>query len=239
MKEQHSLSGRIRENPILAQQLPYERFQRSGPGSLSDAELLAILIRTGTTRHTPVEIGQMILQQECGGKNGLSGLFDLTMDELTDLDGIGEVKAIRILCVTELARRLSQSLARNQLSFKNPRSVADYYMEQLCHESREQLLLLSLDTRLNLIREEVLTIGTVNTSLASVREIFQRALKAHAVSMMLIHNHPSGDPTPSAEDLALTDQVRRAGELMEIQLLDHIIIGDHCYISMNQFCSKF
>ena len=151
-----------------------------------------------------------------------------------EIPGIGEVKAVKIKCIGELSKRMARERAEDELRFDLPSTVASYFMEELRHEEKEMILLLSLDSRLHLIEKYVLSIGTVNASLLSPREVFVRALKCQASSVILLHNHPSGDATPSREDLLVTGKIKETGELVEIPLIDHIIIGDGCYTSLKE-----
>lgn len=214
--------------------LPYEKFTRIGPELMSEAELLAIVIRTGTREASPLQIGNRVLELPAVLKEGLGGLYHVSIKELMEIKGIGEVKAVKIKCLAELSRRIAASRAQKSLQFTQPSSVADYYMESLRHLSQEKVMLLLLDNRANLVGESVLSIGTVNTSLLSPREVFIKALKAEAVMVMLLHNHPSGDPTPSKQDLIMTDKIRKLGALIDIPLMDHIIIGDNQYMSFKE-----
>ncbi len=219
---------------VLITELPYEKFERLGAEALSDAELLAILLRTGTKGEDTVSIGQKILNLSGAGADGLLGLYHLSLEQLTALHGVGPVKAIRIKCVAELSRRLARLRLAKTLHFTDPKAVAAYYMETLRHAETEQVMLLLLDGHCGLLRELVLTKGTVNASLLSPREVFLEALKCRAVYVMLLHNHPSGDATPSSEDLSITMRIKESGEMLGIPLLDHIIIGDMTYTSMKQ-----
>ena len=215
-------------------EMPYEKFRRLGAASLTEAELLAIIIRTGTPEYTPVEIGRQILELPSVKKDGLNGLHHVTVQELTAIKGIGEVKAVKIKCLAELSMRMAMMTAKKELQFLNPPSVADYYMEKLRHEPREQVLLLLLDNHNCLIEEEILSIGTVTASLLSPREVFIAALKVQAVHIMLLHNHPSGDPTPSLQDMEVTESIKQIGGMIDIPLIDHIIIGDNKYMSFKE-----
>ena len=149
-----------------------------------------------------------------------------------DLKGIGKVKAIQILCLSELAKRLSKAEARTGLDFSAPETIAQYYMEDMRHSSKEVLKLLFLNTKTRLIGESDLSIGTVNRTIVSPREVFVEALKKNAVSVILLHNHPSGDPTPSKDDILITRRVLEAGRIIGVELLDHIIIGNNRFISL-------
>ena len=212
---------------------PYEKCLEQGCQALSDAELLAVIIRTGAVGDTSVALARRVL--DLGGRQGnLAGLCGLSVQELTSVKGIGRVKAIQIQCIAELSRRMAKSRARDGLCFHDPASIADFYMEDLRHEEREQCRVMMLNTRSMLLAEKQLSVGTVNASLISAREIFLEALKCQAVYIILIHNHPSGDPHPSREDILLTKRVWEAGELIGISLLDHIIIGDRSYVSLRE-----
>ena len=212
---------------------PYEKFIKHGAASLTDAELLAIIIRTGTRNASALSIAQQILDQFEQNRK-LNSLHHITMQELMEIDGIGEVKAVKIKCIAELSSRMAKQHAAQTLDFKTPSSIADYYMEQMRHEEVEKVLLLLLDTKLHLMEEYLLSKGTVNASLLSVREVFRHALRAGACKIVLLHNHPSGNCNPSMEDLSVTKKIMEAGKLMEIPLLDHLIVGDGCYLSLKE-----
>lgn len=219
---------------LAQEEMPYEKFLRLGAGSLTEAELLAIIIRTGTKEDTPVDLGRKILALPSVRENGLNGLHHVTVKELMSIKGIGKVKAVKLKCLTELSMRMAMSVAKKDLQFGNPSSVAEYYMEKLRHEKKEQVLILLLDYATRLIEEEVLSVGTANTSLLSPREVFVTALKAEAAYIILLHNHPSGDPTPSRQDRNITDEIRQIGDMIDIPLIDHIIIGDNKYMSFKE-----
>ena len=211
---------------------PYDKFLSHGPASLSKAELLAIILRTGTKEFSTVELGEQILN--LAGNSGLNGLHHVSLDELKGIKGIGQIKAIKIRCLTEFAMRMAKECAAKRLSFNSPKSVADYYKESLRHREREMVLLLLLDNRLHLLEEYTLSIGTVKASLLSPREVFVKAVKEKAVYIMLLHNHPGGDPRPSGNDTKITEQIKAAGQLMDIPLIDHIIIGGNRYYSYKE-----
>lgn len=229
-KDEMSQSNKIKEIPDVER--PYEKCMERGAAALSDAELLAILLRTGIPGENVLDLSRKILY-EVGGE-GLLSLHQLTMEELMQIKGIGTVKATQIICIAELARRLAKATASESLCFTTAKSVADYYMEDMRHKSQETVKLIMLNTKGKLISEADVSTGTVNASLVSPREIFIEALKKNAVGIIILHNHPSGDPTPSQEDVLLTQRIKKAGELLGVELLDHIVIGNHCYISMNE-----
>lgn len=216
-------------------EMPYERFLSHGRESLSNAELLAVLLRSGTRNEPVLSLARRILSLHEGNGESLSILHRLSLEELMKIPGIGKVKAIQIQCLLELSKRLATEAARGaRLVCEDPSQVAACYMESLRHEMQERVMLLLLDARHAVIREETLTIGTVNASLCSPRDVFIRALQAGASAALVMHNHPSGDPSPSSEDIRLTGRLSKVGALLEIPLLDHIIVGDRCYYSMKE-----
>ena len=215
-------------------QLPYERFQQFGPENLTEAELLAVILRTGTKDTSAVELAEKVLALAKYPREGLLGLHDVSVEELTQIRGIGIVKAVKLKCIAELSNRMSRARASTGSCFTRADMVAEYFMEKLRHKDTECVYLLCLDAKGQLIREKKLSDGCVNMALISPREIFLEALKDKAVNIILVHNHPSGDPTPSRADRELTDNVAGAGEQMDIPLLDHIIIGDNRYTSFKE-----
>ncbi|MCD7820035.1 MAG: DNA repair protein RadC, partial [Lachnospiraceae bacterium] len=158
----------------------------------------------------------------------------LRIDDLLQFRGIGEVKAVKLLALAELSRRMSQQRIHSDMSFMDSSKVAAYYMEKLRHLHTEQVLAVFLDGRGRYLGEETLSTGTVNASLMSPREIFIAALKHNASGLILLHNHPSGDPTPSLQDQNITLRIAENGKLLNIPLIDHIIIGDHTYTSFRE-----
>ena len=212
---------------------PYEKCTRYGAAQLTDVELLAVLLRTGTKGMSALELAQNIIKSQ-SGEDSLLNIHTLTLQKLKSIKGIGNVKAIQILCLSELAKRLAQASARNSVTFEVPSTIAEYYKEEMRHQKQEHMKLLMLDTKSKLIGEQDISKGTVNAALITPRELFIEALACGAVYIILLHNHPSGDPTPSKSDILLTKRVKEAGELIGIQLLDHIIIGNNCYISLTE-----
>lgn len=144
------------------------------------------------------------------------------------------MKAVQIQCITELSRRIAKAAAAEGNTFTSAQAIAEYYMEDFRHLDQERVFLLSFDTRGKLLSEKTISMGTVSQSCVSPREIFLEALECHAVYVILLHNHPSGDPQPSPEDRLLTMRVRESGKLLEIPLMDHIILGDRCYFSFRE-----
>lgn len=213
---------------------PYERCLREGPERLSDAELLSIMIRTGSTDDNSLTLADKVLALNYP-QEGILGLLHLSLEELMSVKGIGKVKGIQLLCVGELSKRLWKRKAVEQTTtFHEPREIARYYQEDMRHREQEEFRAMMFNTRQVLLKDVLISKGTVNASLAAPREIFIEALRAQAVSLIIVHNHPSGDPTPSQEDIQLTAQIREAGNLIGIRLLDHIIIGDASYVSLRE-----
>ena len=215
------------------QMQPYEKCISYGPEFLTDAELIACILRSGTKEYTSVALAEYLLNLR-KDKRGLEGLCNLSFEELIRVPGIGRVKALQIQCIFELAKRMTKSEARKTLCFADPQTIADYYMEDLRHKEQEHLLLLLLDVKSKLLGEKMLFTGSINASIISPREIYLEALKYHAAGIILLHNHPSGDPTPSMADRRATKKIQEAGSLLDIPLLDHIVIGDKQYVSFHE-----
>lgn len=214
---------------MLENERPYEKCERFGAGSLSDAELLAVLLRTGTKGENALELSKRILYTI--GENDLLSIHQYSIEQLKQIKGVGKVKAVQISCISELAKRLAKAKANDKLEFTCPASIAQYYMEDMRHERQEIMKLLMLNSKTHLIGETNISKGTVNASLITPRELYIEALQKNAVSIIILHNHPSGDPTPSEEDIIITARIREAGDLIGINLLDHVIIGNNCYTS--------
>ena len=212
---------------------PYEKCEQYGAENLTDAELLAVLLRTGTKGENSLELAQKLLHPVFA-EHGILNIHKWTREGLLRIKGIGRVKAVQILCLSELAKRLAKASAASGLNFSAPETIARYYMEDMRHQNTEVLKLLFLNTRSKLIGESDISTGTVDTALVSPRELFIEALQRGAVSIVLLHNHPSGDPTPSKADVRITRRLKEAGSMIGITLLDHIIIGNNCFISLRE-----
>ena len=224
-------SKTIKQLPISER--PYERCERYGAEYLTDAELLSVVIRSGTKERRSFEVAQDVLMIK-DEYQGLKGLYNVTLNELMRIKGIGRVKAIQILCVVELTKRMSKVVSNKGIYFNTPQSIADYFMQEMRHLDTEQVTLVLLNSKNRLIKEIRLSKGTVNASLTTPREVFIYALKYEAVNFAMIHNHPSGDPTPSQEDIRLTSRIKESSKIVGINLIDHIIIGDNIYTSFGE-----
>ncbi|MCR4589477.1 MAG: DNA repair protein RadC [Lachnospiraceae bacterium] len=212
---------------------PYEKCEEYGASFLSDAELLAVILRNGTRDMNSLDLAHEILKN-AGPDMSLSGIENMADSELLSIPGIGRVKLIVIRCLTEFSKRLWKARVRNGLNFNNPKKCAAFFMEDMRHLSHEEVRAVLLDTKANYICSHVLTKGLSDRSLISPRELFSYALKHDASQVILLHNHPSGDPTPSREDLAVTRQMIVAGCMINVALADSIIIGDGIYVSMRE-----
>lgn len=225
--------NKINTNQLPVWEQPYEKCEKYGVSSLSDVDLLAVIIRNGTRELNSIDLSRVLLNSHPVHK-GLIGLSRLSLEELMKIKGIGRVKAIQILCILELAKRLSRQHAEDFLALDSPKSIADYFMEEMRHLEREVILLLLFNGKHKLIKSLTISQGTVNSSITTPREILTLALRHEAVYIVLLHNHPSGDATESTSDLKFTKDVNNACKLIGIELSDHIIIGDHCYTSLKE-----
>lgn len=207
---------------------PRERLERSGPESLTNPELLAILFRTGTPQRNAVQVAEDVFKN----LGGLPRLATATLEELASVPGVGRVKAIEVKAAVELAKRLAASTEEARPIIRSPAEVAQMMMAELRYETREHLYVLVLDARNQLRHQRKVSSGTLTESLVHPREVYAEAIRFHAASIVLVHNHPSGDPEPSPEDLATTKRLVEAGKILGIELLDHLIIGDGRWVSL-------
>lgn len=226
------LSGKkqlmIRDVP--EEERPRERMVRSGASQLSNAELLAILLRTGTTFESVVSLAGRVLSKA----GGLKGLADTSLSELTRIRGIGPAKAIQILAGIELGRRISRAVPKEKVAIRSPGDAADYVMEEMRYLTQEHFVCLFLNTKNRVIDKQRIFVGSLNASLVHPREVFREAIRRSSAGIICIHNHPSGDPTPSREDIDITHRLYEAGQIVGVELLDHIIIGENCFYSLKE-----
>lgn len=212
---------------------PYEKIENYGAQFLSNAELLAVIIKTGTRDKTAIEIAQEILLLDYQ-KQGLSFLKDISIEDLKNIKGLGRVKSIQLKAMVEFAVRFSKPSTIQKKSITSPEDVATLLMNELKDESQELIKTLILNTQNELMRIVTITKGSANSSYVEIKDIFKDAIKSNASRIILVHNHPSGQVSPSRADIDLTNKVRRAGELLNIELLDHIIIGDGIFSSLKR-----
>ncbi len=201
---------------------PRERLKERGAAALSNGELIAILLRTGMKGQSAVQMAQQILKEH---HNSLDELARAPLESLAAIKGVGETKAIQLKAAFELAKRLSESQSEQRKNVGSPEQAASVLREEFRGLDREQFRVLLLNTKNALIKCCKVSEGSLNASIVEPRETFKEAFTNSAASIILAHNHPSGDPTPSSEDIAITKKLVKAGELLNIAVLDHIIIG--------------
>lgn len=209
---------------------PMEKLMMLGPKCLTNYELLAILIGSGSKYKNALELSKYILDQAFI-KNQL--LF-ASVEELMQVNGIGVSKSTRILAGLELGRRLGMIDTYDQISYNSPDTVAEYFYYHYKHSTIEEFVILILDSKNKLIALDSISVGTINSTLVHPREVFKNAIKRSANSIILVHNHPSGDPSPSNEDILISKRLKEVGEIVGIKVLDHIIIGSNRHVSLKE-----
>ena len=212
---------------------PYEKLEKYGEKMLTNAELLAIIIKTGTKEETSVGLAQRILQlNEDIEKDNLNFLRDITIQELMKIKGIGKVKAIQIKALCEFSNRMNTTIQERKIKITRPSDVAELLMKEMRFEKQEILKVVILDGRNNVIKIKDIAKGRGNFVVATIKSVLNESVKVEAPKIILVHNHPGGDPTPSNEDFEFTIKVEKAAEILGIELLDHIVIGKLKYISI-------
>jgi DNA repair protein RadC len=209
---------------------PRERLAKLGPQSLTTAELLAILLRVGMVGETAVQVGQRLLQTF----GGISGIHRASFDELSDQKGVKLAKAAQIKAAIELGRRLVLESPDERPIVHSPADAAEMVQYEMSALEQEELRVMLLDTRNRVLQIETVYRGSVNSSQVRIAEIFKAAIRRNATNLIVIHNHPSGDPTPSPDDVAITRLILQAGELLDVKLLDHVIIGSGRFVSLKE-----
>ena len=215
---------------LAAGERPRERLIEAGASALSKAELLAILLRVGVQGENSVQLAQRILDE----LGGLTGIQRASIEEMCQIHGLGNAKATQIKAAIELGSRLVREQAEERGTISSPADAAALLQLEMQGLPQENLVVLILDTRNRIISKETVYKGSLNLSLVRVGELFRSAITRNAASIILAHNHPSGDPTPSPEDVALTRSVIQAGKLMDIEVLDHLVIGNARFVSMKE-----
>ena len=215
---------------MALEERPREKMLLSGAKNLSNAELLAILLRTGTKKRNAIELANDIINKD---SQGIRYLQDMSIEELCKIEGIGLSKATQIKAALELGLRIS-SYRPNKYKVKNPWDIYKYYMEGLRYKQNEVFKVVLLNTKNEIITDIDVSVGTLNSSLVHPREVFKEAIRRSSNKMILIHNHPSGSVEPSNEDKNITDRLIKCGELIGIEVIDHIIIGDGLYFSFKE-----
>ena len=215
---------------LPATERPRERLVHYGAGALSTAELLAIILRTGVGGQNVLELSSSLLAQH----GGLVGLARASFIELCETKGIGSAKVTQLKAALELGRRLLVSAPEARPQVRSPADAASLLMAEMSFLEKEHLRTLLLDTKNYVLGSPTIYMGSLNTSLIRVAEIFREAIRANCAGIIIAHNHPSGDPTPSPEDVAVTEQIVAAGKLLDIQVLDHLVIGHQRYVSLRE-----
>ncbi len=213
---------------------PYERLEHFGEASLSDAELLAILFRSGSSGRSSLELAQEVLRSDVSNK-GISFLRDISLEELMGYKGVGKVKAITIKAALEIGKRSMRAdpFWKNQ-SISGPKDAIAIFENELLHLKREEVHVLLLDTRHRVIRRVLVSAGGLSSAGLYPRELFREAIKANASAIVLAHNHPSGDPKPSPDDISTTNSLQKAAFMIGIELVDHIIVGHGSSTSLKE-----
>lgn len=217
----------MRIKDMVKENRPRERFVSYGANSLSDAELLAIILRTGTKNENVIDLSNRLIKEY-----PLEKLFSSSIEELTKIKGIGRDKAIQILTVSEIQKRNYSE--KKPAKITSAKDVYNLLKNKLKNEKKEHFYIVLLDTKNKIIKTKEISIGILDASIIHPREIFSEAIKALASRIILVHNHPSGDPTPSNEDIEITKKLIDVGELVGIEILDHVIIGNERYYSYEE-----
>ncbi|WP_097159183.1 RadC family protein [Bacillus oleivorans] len=215
---------------VPEEERPRERFMKEGPTNLSNQELLALLLRTGSHQESVMELSQkLVIKFE-----GLRMLKDASLEELTSIKGIGTAKAIQLLATFELARRVASLKDTERYTIRSPEDGANYVMNEMRFLSQEHFVCLYLNTKNQVLHKQTIFIGSLNASIVHPREVYKEAFRRSAASIICVHNHPSGDPAPSREDIEVTKRLNECGKIIGIELLDHLIIGENRYVSLKE-----
>ncbi|WP_172254726.1 RadC family protein [Saccharibacillus deserti] len=215
---------------LPGEERPRERMLQYGAGALSHSELLAILIRTGRQGESAVHLAQRVLNEA----GTLKGLADLNLSELMQIKGVGPAKAVQIKAGIELGLRLSRRSSADKVVVRSPHDAYEAVAVELRDLRKEHFVCLFLNTKNHVIGTETLSVGSLNASIVHPREVFRAAIKCSSASIVCAHNHPSGDPAPSPEDISLTRRLVEAGRIVGIDVLDHIVVGDGTYVSLKE-----
>jgi len=219
----------LKSIPVIEQ--PREKLYHLGVKALSNAELMAIVLQSGSKDHSAVEVAQQIINMF---DHGLQGLNDTTIEELTSIKGIGKAKACQLSAAVELGSRVSKCQKNILGKINSPKMVVAFFQEELRHLNKEKFIVVFLNTKNLITSYEVVSIGSLSASIVHPREVFNRAIKKSAASIILIHNHPSGNPEPSREDKTITKRLCEVGDVVGIKILDHIVISDDNYFSFKE-----
>ena len=224
------MQEKLKMKDLPVSERPYEKLEKYGPEMLSNAELLAIIIKTGTREETSIALAQRILKQD-EGNEGPGFLHDISLEQLQTIKGIGRVKAIQIKALMELSKRIASTFGTNRVVIRSAEDVCRMLMEEMRHKKKEVFKAVLLNTKNHVLKQVEISVGSLNASIVHPREVFSEAVKSGCSGILFVHNHPSGDPEPSAEDIDTTLRLVNAGGILGIKVLDHIIIGDGRYVS--------
>ncbi len=220
--------GGYRITDMASSERPRERLARLGPEALTNAELVAILLRSGLQGLNALQLAQRVLMEA----GGLTGLHRTSFDDLRRFRGLGPAKAAQLKSAVELGRRLAVATPEERPTIQSPEDAASLVLYEMGALEREQLRVMILDTRNRLVRTAEVYRGSLNSSWIRIGELFRDAVRMNAAAIIVAHNHPSGDPTPSPEDVAVTKSIVEAGRLLDIDVLDHLVVGQGRYVSM-------
>ena len=229
-----SQQERVEYQPLIRDlpesERPRERLETYGPGSLSTSELLAIILGTGTKSESAINLGSRLLAQF----QGLAGMAKASFSDLCDVRGLGKAKSSQLKAALELGKRLMVASPEERPQVKSPADVANLLMLEMGFLEQEHLRVVLLDTKNHVLGIPTIYIGSLNTSVMRVGELFREAVRANCAAAIVVHNHPSGDPTPSPEDVSITRQIVEGGKLLDVDVLDHLIIGQQRYVSLKE-----
>lgn len=221
---------KMKELPISER--PYEKLEMYGEKSLSNAELIAIIIKSGTRNESSVSIAQKILALEKNGENNLRFLQNISIKEFMSIKGIGKVKALQLKAICELTKRMSKPIDTSQVQINSPKDVADLLTDEMRFEKREIVKAIILNSKNTIVKIVDVCYGGTNSAVLKPKDVLQEAIKLGLTKIILVHNHPSGDPTPSKSDFEFTERLVQASKIMGIEMLDHIVIGDYKFESI-------
>lgn len=227
------LVNRLKMKDLPISERPYEKLENHGPEMLSNAELLAIIIKTGNKEETSVALAQRIIKLD-EEEAGLGFLYNMSLEQLRNIHGIGRVKAIQLKALMELSRRIASSGQNRNTVIKSPDEIKALFMEEMRYLKKETFKAVFLNTKNKIIKSVDISTGSLNASIVHPREVYSEAVKSACSGVIFIHNHPSGDPEPSGEDIETTHRLIEAGNILGIKVMDHIIIGNGRYISLKE-----
>lgn len=219
----------IKKLPL--EERPREKLIHYGQETLSNAELLAIILRTGTSNYSAIDLAHKIIEK-C--PSDFSDINHLSLKELCEIEGIGPSKACQILSSIEIGRRIQRANFKSKLKISSPEAIFSFFKSEIGHERVEKFIIVLLNTKNEIIKWEIISVGSLNASIVHPREVFNKAIKNSAAAIIAIHNHPSGHVAPSKEDLNVTMRLKEAGSIVGINLIDHIIIGKAQYYSFKE-----